>query len=52
MAKKNWIGKASASIKKNGTKGKCTPMSKPGCSGKALALAKVFHKIARKRKAE
>jgi len=25
-------------------------MTKPGCTGKALALAKTFHKIAAKRK--
>ena len=46
-----WMQKASASIKKRGTEGKCTPMTKPGCTGKALALAKTFHKIAAKRKA-
>jgi len=45
-----WMQKASASIKKRGTEGKCTPMTKPGCTGKALALAKTFHKIAAKRK--
>jgi len=51
-AKKNWIQDAASSIKKRGTAGKCTPMSKPGCSGKALALAKTFHKIARNKKAK
>jgi len=51
MAKK-WIQKANASIKRRGTKGKCTPMSKPGCTGRARALAKTFHKMARKRKAK
>lgn len=45
-----WIKKASASIKRRGTKGKCTPMSKPGCTGRARALAKTFKKIARNRK--
>jgi hypothetical protein len=50
MADKKWMQKASASIKRRGTEGKCTPMSKPGCTGKALALAKTFHKIAAKRK--
>lgn len=51
MAKdKRWMQKASSSIKRRGTEGKCTPMSKSGCSGKALALAKTFHKIAAKRK--
>jgi hypothetical protein len=50
FAKGGWIKKAAASIKRRGTKGKCTPMSKPGCTGRALALAKTFHKIARNRK--
>ena len=49
MAEK-WIQKATASIKRRGTEGKCTPISKPGCSGKAKALAKTFKKIAAKRK--
>ena len=49
MAEK-WIQKAAASIKRRGTEGKCTPISKPGCSGKAKALAKTFKKIAAKRK--
>jgi len=48
--KKNWIGAAAASIKRRGTKGKCTPISKPGCTGRARALAKTFKKIAAKRK--
>mgnify|MGYP003681143899 CR=1 FL=1 len=47
----NWIQKASASIKKRGTKGKCTPITKPGCTGRAKALAKTFKKMAAKRKA-
>ena len=50
-ADKNWIQKATASIKKRGTKGKCTPITKPGCTGRAKALAKTFKKIAAKRKA-
>ena len=29
-AKGGWIQKATASIKKRGTKGKCTPITKPG----------------------
>ena len=33
-----WIQKASASIKKRGTEGKCTPITKKGCTGKAKAL--------------
>ena len=47
----NWIQKATASIKKRGTKGKCTPITKPGCTGRAKALAKTFKKMAAKRKA-
>lgn len=51
MAKDNkWMQKASASIKKRGTEGKCTPITKPGCTGRALALAKTFKKIAKKNK--
>ena len=45
-----WIQKATASIKKRGTKGKCTPITKPGCTGRAKALAKTFKKIAAKNK--
>ena len=48
---KRWMQKASASIKKRGTKGKCTPITKPGCTGRAKALAKTFKKIAARRKA-
>ena len=48
---KNWIQKATASIKKRGTKGKCTPITKKGCTGRAKALAKTFKKMAKKRKA-
>ena len=47
----NWIQKVNRSIKKRGTKGKCTPITKPGCTGRAKALAKTFKKIAAKRKA-
>ena len=46
-----WIQKATASIKKRGTEGKCTPITKPGCTGRAKALAKTFKKMARERKA-
>ena len=46
-----WIQKATASIKKRGTEGKCTPITKKGCTGRAKALAKTFKKIAKKRKA-
>lgn len=45
-----WMQKAAASIKRRGTAGKCTPITKPGCTGKAKALAKTFKKIAAKRK--
>ena len=47
----NWIQSVNKSIKKRGTKGKCTPITKPGCTGRAKALAKTFKKMARKRKA-
>jgi len=47
---KKWIQKVTASIKRRGTKGKCTPITKPGCTGRAKALAKVFKKMAKKRK--
>lgn len=45
-----WIQKATASIKKRGTAGKCTPISKKSCTGKAKTLALTFKKIAAKRK--
>lgn len=45
-----WIQKATDSIKRRGTKGKCTPITKPGCTGRAKALALTFKKIARNRK--
>ena len=48
--KGGWIQDVSKSIKKRGTKGKCTPITKKGCTGRAKALAKTFHKIAEKRK--
>jgi len=47
-----WMQKAAASIKKRGTEGKCTPITKPGCTGRAKALAKTFKKIAAKRKSK
>jgi hypothetical protein len=50
MADKKWIQKARASIKQRGTEGKCTPITKPGCTGRAKALAKTFKTIAKKRK--
>ena len=40
----NWIQSVNKSIKKRGTKGKCTPITKPGCTGRAKALAKTFKK--------
>jgi len=45
-----WIQKATASIKRRGTEGKCTPITKPGCTGRAKALAKTFKKIAKSNK--
>ena len=48
---KNWIQKVNKSIKARGTKGKCTPITKPGCTGRAKALAKTFKKMAKKRMA-
>jgi hypothetical protein len=50
MADKKWMQKVSKSIEKRGTKGKCTPITKPGCTGKAKTLAKTFKRIAAKRK--
>ena len=47
---KKWIQKVNKSIKKRGTKGKCTPITKPGCKGRARVLAKTFKKIAKNRK--
>jgi hypothetical protein len=44
---KKWIQKATASIKRRGTEGKCTPITKPGCTGRAKALAKTFKKMAK-----
>jgi len=45
-----WMQKASASIKRRGTEGKCTPITKKGCTGKAKVLAKTFKRIAAKNK--
>jgi len=42
----NWIQGAEADIERRGTKGKCTPITKPGCTGKAKALAQTFKKMA------
>lgn len=49
---KNWIQKVNKSIKRRGTKGKCTPISKPGCKGRAKSLALTFKKMAKKRKSK
>ena len=48
--KGGWIQAVNKSIKKRGTKGKCTPITKKGCTGRAKALAKTFKKMAKKRK--
>jgi hypothetical protein len=48
--KKNWIQDATASIKRRGTAGKCTPITKPGCTGKAKTLALTFKKMAKAKK--
>ena len=48
--KGGWIQDVNKSIKKRGTKGKCTPITKKGCTGRAKALALTFKKMARKRK--
>ena len=45
-----WIQKVTKSIKARGTEGKCTPITKPGCTGRAKALALTFKKMARERK--
>lgn len=49
---KQWIQKATASIKRRGTEGKCTPITKSGCTGRARALAKTFKSMAAKRKSK
>ena len=48
--KGGWIQDVNKSIKKRGTKGKCTPITKKGCTGRAKALAKTFKKMAKKNK--
>ena len=47
----NWIQGAEKDIERRGTEGKCTPITKPGCTGRAKALAKTFKKMAKKRDA-
>jgi hypothetical protein len=49
-AKKNWIGDVAASIKKRGTAGKCTPMTKATCTPKRKALAVTLKKMGKARK--
>ena len=46
---KNWIQKATVDINKRGTKGKCTPITKPGCTGKAKQLAITFKAMSKKK---
>ena len=48
-AKNNLIQSVNKSIKKRKTKGKCTPITKKGCPGRAKALAMTFKKMAKKR---
>jgi len=50
MAKGGWIQDVNKSIKKRGTKGKCTPITKKGCTGRAKALAMTFKKMGKARK--
>jgi len=45
-----WMQKAAASIKRRGTAGKCTPITKKSCTGKAKTLALTFKKIAKSNK--
>ena len=47
---KKWIQSATASIKRRGTAGKCTPITKKSCTGKAKTLALTFKKIAKSNK--
>ena len=47
IEKKNWIQDAEKSIERRGTEGKCTPITKPGCTGRAESLAKTFKKMAK-----
>ena len=47
---KKWMQKVSASIERRGTAGKCTPITKKSCTGKAKTLALTFKKIAKANK--
>ena len=51
-SKKKWIQNINKSIKRRSTKGKCTPITKPGCTGRARSLALTFKKMAKKRKSK
>tara|TARA_R110000824_G_scaffold189096_3_gene370542 strand:- start:557 stop:871 length:315 start_codon:yes stop_codon:yes gene_type:complete len=46
----DWTDDVDKDIERRGTKGKCTPISKKGCTGRAKTLAKTFKKMARDRK--
>ena len=46
----NWIQDADKDIERRGTEGKCTPITKKGCTGRAKTLAKTFKKMAKDRK--
>jgi len=46
----DWIQDAEKDIKRRGTEGKCTPITKKGCTGRAKALAKTFKKMAKRKK--
>ena len=50
MAGKRWIQKVDRRIKKRGTRGKCTPITKKGCKGKARTLAITFRRMAARRR--
>ena len=52
LRKGGWIQDVNKSIKKRKTKGKCTPITKKGCTGRAKALAMTFKNMAKKRKAK
>ena len=47
---KKLMQKVSTTIERRGTAGKCTPITKPGCTGKARTLALTFKNIAKANK--
>ena len=49
---KHWMQNVNKSIKERGTKGKCIPISKSTCTGKAKTLALTFKKIAKNKKSK